>query len=100
MKRKDEFHFDFNEDAEPVEELHRMRAAMAKHFKTTQALWDYLWSTPPLEELIAEVKAEIAQKKKAAKAAKQAANPVQSRKAASKKKTPARRKTPKRPTLA
>ncbi len=97
MKRKDDFHFDFNEDAEPVAELHRLRMAMTKHFKTNQEHWDYIWSTPPIEELIAEVKAEIAQKnaeaaRKEAKAAKRKAAPSASRKATSKKKTPARRK--------
>ncbi len=85
MKRKDDFHFDFNEDAEPVAELHRMRAAMAKRFKTTQALCEYFRSTPSLKELIAELQSEIDEEK---------ANPAQSRKGAPKKKVPARRKHP------
>lgn len=41
-----EFKFDFNENAEPVAELHRMRAAMAKHFKTPEALFAHYRSLP------------------------------------------------------
>ncbi len=62
MARKD-FHFDFNEDADPVEELHRLRAATAKHFKTTEALLEYYNSVPPLEEIKIRLRAEIAEKK-------------------------------------
>lgn len=58
MARKD-FHFDFNEDADPVEELHRLRAATAKHFKTVDALVEYHNSVPPAEEIKTRLKAEI-----------------------------------------
>ncbi len=46
MANKKEFHFDFNEDAEPVEELHRRRVAMMKHFKTLKAVMEYIDSQP------------------------------------------------------
>ncbi len=57
MARK-EFHFDFNEDAEPCEELHRLRVAMLEHFKTTKALQEYLRSTPTPKEFLAQRDAE------------------------------------------
>ncbi len=63
MTRKD-FHFDFNEDAEPVEELHRLREAVAEHFKTVEAIMEYTRTLPPAEEMIAELKMEIARRKK------------------------------------
>ncbi|MDR1745406.1 MAG: hypothetical protein LBS30_06610 [Planctomycetota bacterium] len=100
MKRKDDFHFDFNEDAEPVEELHRMRVAMAKHFKTTKALADYLWSTPSQQELIARLQAEDDRKKTKTKAAKKELKSAKPKKIASRKKAPARRKSAKSPTHA
>ncbi len=62
MARKD-FHFDFNEDADPVEELHRLRVAATKHFKTVDALLEYHRATPPVKDLIAELDEEIAKKK-------------------------------------
>lgn len=69
MKRKDDFHFDFNEDAEPVEELHRLRMALTKHFKTNQEHWDYMWSTPSREEIIADLERKITLKRAAEKKA-------------------------------
>jgi len=57
MARK-KFHFDFNEDAEPVEELHRFRVAVAEHFKTTEAIMAYVRSAPTAEEFLAGLDAE------------------------------------------
>ncbi len=45
-----QFTFDFDENAEPVAELHRMRAAMAKHFKTPEALFAHYRSLPQTVE--------------------------------------------------
>jgi hypothetical protein len=59
MTRKFPFKFDFNEDADPVDELHRLRVATTKHFKTLDALVEYYRSTPSIKELIAEIDAEI-----------------------------------------
>ncbi len=53
MARK-KFRFDFNEDAEPVEELHRRRVAMMEHFKTIEAIGGYLRTVPAPEELLAQ----------------------------------------------
>ncbi|MDR2981538.1 MAG: hypothetical protein LBV12_04735 [Puniceicoccales bacterium] len=61
MIRKD-FSFDLDEDAEPVEELHRLRRATTKHFKTMDAYMKYLHDTPSIQEMIAELDAEIAKK--------------------------------------
>ncbi len=83
MARK-AFHFDFDEDADPVEELHRLRAATAKHFKTSDAIMEYYNSVPPIEEIKARLKMEIAEKE--AKAAR-------SRKNKTVKKSTGRRKT-------
>ena len=68
MARKFPFEFDFNEDAEPVEELNRLRVATAKHFKTLDAYWDYLRTVPTAEEMLAEIKAEIAEEETKTKA--------------------------------
>ncbi len=89
MARK-EFHFDFNEDAEPVEELHRLRVATAKHFKTSEALLEYYNSVPPIEEIRARLQAEVAAKK--------AAGGGRGRKAKAVKKTGGRGKTAQRLT--
>ncbi len=62
MTRKD-FHFVLNEDADPVEELHRLRRATTKQFKTMDAYMKYLHDTPSIQEMIAELDAEIAKKK-------------------------------------
>ena len=62
MARKD-FRFDFNEDADPVDELHRLRVAMTRHFKTNEEHWAYIRATPTVKEMIAELDAEIAAKK-------------------------------------
>lgn len=64
------FHFDFNEDAEPVEELHRRRMAMAEHFKTLDAIMEYLRTVPTAEEILASLDAGDKAKKSAAKPAK------------------------------
>ena len=61
MAHKD-FRFDFNEDADPVDELHRLRAAKTKHSKTMSAYMEYLRATPTVKELIAELDGEIAKK--------------------------------------
>lgn len=63
MARKD-FQFDFNEDAEPVEELHRLRMAAAKHFKTIEAIVEYDRALPTAGEMIAKLKAEAARSRK------------------------------------
>ncbi len=88
MTRKRPFKFDFNEDAEPVEELHRLRVAATKHFKTLDAILEYHRSTPPIKELIAELDMEIAAKK---------AKPARSRKTKSIGKPARRQKASKRP---
>lgn len=61
MTRKD-FHFNFNEDADPVEELHRLRVATTKHFKTLDAIMEYHRTAPSIEEVKARLEAEIAKK--------------------------------------
>lgn len=50
-----EFHFDFNEDADPIEELHRLRVAATKHFKTMKATLKFLNSVPTAEEFLAKL---------------------------------------------
>ncbi len=91
MTNKRPFKFDFDEDADPVEELHRLRVATARHFKTPEAISEYYRSTPSVDELIAELDREIAENK-----AKAEANAARSRKAetgkAVKKAAPARRR--------
>lgn len=85
MARKFPFKFDFDEDADPVEEIHRLRVATAKHFKTLDAIVEYHRTAPTAKEMIAELKEEIAEKKtKQAKAgtAKIAKKPVRKRKTA------------------
>ncbi len=62
MARKFPFKFNFDEDADPVEELHRLRVAAAKHFKTVDAIMDYCNTLPSPAETLAELKAEIAAK--------------------------------------
>ncbi len=78
------FHFDFNEDAEPVEELHRFRAAVAEHFKTLEAVMEYIHSAPTAEEFLAqcedEKKKKALQKTAARRRAKPAAKPQGKRK--------------------
>ncbi len=85
------FHFDFKEDAEPVEELHRLRVATTKHFKTIEAIVEYDRTLPTAKEMIAELKAGIAVKK---------AGIARPRKAESSKKPIKQRKTAKRLTHA
>jgi hypothetical protein len=85
MTRKD-FHFDFDEEADPVEELHRLRVATARHFKTRDALMEYYRSTPPIEEIKARLETEIAEKK---------ARAVRARNAESSERPARRRKTAK-----
>jgi hypothetical protein len=93
MARKFPFKFDFDEDADPVDELHRLRVASSKHFKTVDALMDYCNSLPTVEEMLAELREEIAEEK--AKAEAKAARPRKI--TAAKKPAPARRrKTAKR----
>ena len=88
MAHKRPFKFDFNEDADPVEELHRLRVATTKHFKTIEAIMEYHRSTPSVEELIADLDREIAENK-----AKAEAKAARSRKAKGvKKAAPARRR--------
>ncbi len=63
-RKKKEFHFDFNEDADPVEELHRLREATVRHFKTVDALIEYhLSEVPPTEVILARLDREIAAKR-------------------------------------
>ncbi len=57
MARKD-FHFDFDEEADPVDELHRLRVAATKHFKTMKEHVEYLRATPTAEEFLARLDAE------------------------------------------
>ncbi len=83
MARK-KFHFDFNEDAEPVEELHRYRAAVAEHFKTMEAIGEYIRSAPTAKEFLAKLDAEEKKKQQktaARRSAKPAAKPRGQRKA-------------------
>ena len=60
----DEFKFDFNEQAEPCEELHRMRVAQMKHFNTLEAYHAHLRKMPSTEDILAELDRRIAAKKK------------------------------------
>lgn len=85
MARK-KFHFDFNEDAEPVEELHRFRAAVADHFKTVEAIREYINSAPTAEEFLARL--DTKEKQTAPKTVKRRARPAGMRRG--------RRKTAKR----
>ncbi len=62
MARKFPFKFNFDEDADPVEELHRLRVAAARHFKTVDAIMDYCNTLPSPAETLAELKEEIAAK--------------------------------------
>jgi hypothetical protein len=55
---REEFDFDFCEDADPVQELHRLRVAAAKHFKTMKATLEYLRSVPTAEEFLARLDAK------------------------------------------
>ena len=57
------FEFDFNEDAEPVGEIHRLRVAMSRHFKTVEEHFAYLRSTPSAEEMIAQLQSDISKAK-------------------------------------
>ena len=79
MARKD-FPFDFDEDADPVDEIHRLRVASTRHFKTTKDYLAYLRATPTAEEMIAELDAEIA--KQEAKSTKPAKRPASRRRKA------------------
>ena len=81
------FHFDFDEDAEPVEELHRLRVATTRHFKTIEAIVEYDRTLPTAKEMIAELKAEIVAKK---------AKATRPRKTQSAKKPVGQRRTEKR----
>ena len=55
-KLRNEFkaQFTFNEQAEPVAELHRYRAALEKFLGTAELWDDYVHSTPPADILIKE----------------------------------------------
>lgn len=64
MTSNKEFHFDFDETADPVDELHRLRAAKTKHFKTMDAYMEYLHDTPTVQEMIARLDAKIVEEKK------------------------------------
>ena len=61
------FDFDFNEDAEPVSEIHRMRRAFAKRFKTREEQKAYYDAVPSVAEMIAGLDEEIAAEKRQAK---------------------------------
>jgi len=76
-----EFHFDFNEDADPVDELHRLRVAMGRHYKTMDAYMESLRKMPTAKEILARLDAEIAEKKarEAAKADRPSRKPSASR---------------------
>lgn len=63
MARKFPFEFDFDEDADPVEELHRLRIASTKHFKTLEAMMEYHNSLPTAKEMLEELREEIAENK-------------------------------------
>lgn len=66
MARKLPFHFNFDEDADPVEELHRLRVVTADHFKTLDAMMAYLRSSPSIQEQIEELDKTIAREKQKA----------------------------------
>lgn len=82
-----EFRFDFNEDADPVEELHRLRVAATKHLKTMKATLKFLHSVPTAEEFLA---------KSDAKGRKQTPQTTQFRKSKNTRNPAMRRKTAKR----
>ncbi len=90
MARK-EFQFDFNEDADPVDELHRLRVAMTKHFKTMEALMEYIHSAPTAEEFLAQTAPEAQKPKPKARtkapAGTRAKKPAGQRNAARKRRT-------------
>ena len=71
---KKDFHFDFNEDADPVDELHRLRVATSRHYKTAEAYWEHLRKVPTAKEILARLNAEIARRN--AKAASARKSPV------------------------
>ena len=71
--KNNDFHFEFNEDANPVDELHRLRLASGRHFKTMTERLEYFRATPTAKEILARLDAEIARKK--AKAAAKADRP-------------------------
>lgn len=101
MARKFPFEFDFDEDADPVEELHRLRVATMKHFKTLDAIMDYHRTQPTASEMLAELREEIAEEEAKAKAkADKAARPRKARSAKSGDAPAKRRKTAKRLTYA
>lgn len=62
MVRKFPLEFDFNEDTDPVEELHRLRVATTKHFKTLDAIIEYHRSAPSIQEIKARLETGVAQK--------------------------------------
>lgn len=90
MARKD-FHFEFDEDADPVEELHRLRVAVTRRFKTMDAIMEYHRAAPSIEEIKGRLKAEIVRKEM------QSTRP---RKIKTVQKAAGRRKTVKRPDKA
>ena len=96
MARKFPFKFDFDEDADPVDELHRLRVATAKHFKTLDAIMEYYRSTPSIKELIAEIDAEIAEEKAKTRKVTASRKSASPRKAVAVKTTAPRRKASKR----
>lgn len=69
MARKFPFGFEFDEDADPVDELHRLREASIKHFKTLKAIVEYHSTLPTPKEMLAEVEEELAGKRAKTKAA-------------------------------
>ena len=83
MTNAKDFPFDFNEDADPVDELHRLRLASGRHFKTMKERLEYFRATPSIQEILAELDAEIAERK--AKEAAKAARPRKSVAAPSRK---------------
>jgi hypothetical protein len=52
------FNFNFNEDAEPVAELRRLRAAMARRFKSWEEEKAFYAAAPSLEEIRADIARE------------------------------------------
>jgi hypothetical protein len=78
MARK-KFHFDFDEEAEPVDELHRYRVALMEHFKTLEAVMEYIDSAPTAEEFLAKLDAEEEKKRRKTVGRRKAATAAKSR---------------------
>ena len=48
---------------DPVKELRRYRKELSERYPTTKKMSDYFASVPPLEEILADLRRQIAEKK-------------------------------------